>query len=101
MEGYNLPTVEQAFAAVRCCQWLSNGYRDIHLFRYDLKTQRITILAGETIVVVIPPSGVTTNPDIMVKPSLALMSRLSKVVLFQGLTIMSEFFLGDWGFENE
>jgi len=40
-------------------------------------------------------SRVTTNPDIMVKPSLALMSRLSKVVLFQGLTIMSEFFLGD------
>jgi len=39
-------------------------------------------------------AGVTTNPDIMVKPSLALMPRCSKVVLNQCLTIMSEFFLG-------
>jgi len=37
---------------------------------------------------------VTTNPDIMVKPSLALTSRHTTGVLFQGLTIMSEFFLG-------
>ncbi len=34
------------------------------------------------------------NPDILVKPSSALVSRLSKVGLFKGLTKMSEFFLG-------
>jgi len=52
-----LLTVDQAFAAVRVCQWLSNCYMDIHLFRSDDKTKQIVILAGETIVVVIPPSG--------------------------------------------
>ena len=41
-----------------------------------------------------PKDWVTMNPDIMVKPSFALMPRFSKVVLFKCLTIMSEFFLG-------
>jgi len=35
------------------------------------------------------------NPNILVKPSFALMSRLSKVVWVKGLTKMSEFFVGD------
>jgi len=52
-----LPTVEQAFAAIRCCQWLSNYYLDIHLFRYDVKLKDIYILAGETIGITIYPNG--------------------------------------------
>ena len=53
----NLPTVDQAFAAIRVCQWLSNCYLDIHLFRYDSNSKQIVILAGETLVAIIPPSG--------------------------------------------
>jgi len=41
-----LPTIEQAFSAVRVCQWLSNGYQSIHLFRYDATTQVLYIIAG-------------------------------------------------------
>ena len=52
-----MPTVDQAMAVVRICQWLSNFYVDIHLFRYDPKYKDLTVIAGETIVVVIPPSG--------------------------------------------
>ncbi len=52
-----MPTVDQAFAAVRVCQWLSNCYLDIHLFRYDSNNKQIVILAGETLVAIIPPSG--------------------------------------------
>ncbi len=37
---------------------------------------------------------VTMNPDIMVKPSSALVSKPSTRGVFKGLTIMSEFFLG-------
>ena len=56
-EEDNLPTVDQAFAAVHVCQWLSNCYMDIHLFRYDTNTKHITIIAGVELIVVIPPSG--------------------------------------------
>jgi len=31
---------------VRVCQWLSNGYQNIHLFRYDAITQVVYIIAG-------------------------------------------------------
>lgn len=52
-----MPTVEQSFAAVFVCQWLSNTYKDIYLFRYDARKKRITIIAGDDLIITIPPSG--------------------------------------------
>lgn len=40
------PTVEQGFACIRVCQWLSNGFQPIYVFRFDDKTGEIFILAG-------------------------------------------------------
>ncbi|MFQ4142555.1 DUF6888 family protein [Chlorogloeopsis sp. ULAP02] len=51
------PTNEQAQACVRVCQMLSNTYRDIHLFRFDIQTREIYILAGENLQIIVPPSG--------------------------------------------
>jgi len=36
---------------------LSNTYKDIHLFRFDILTRDIYIFAGENIEIIIPPSG--------------------------------------------
>jgi len=36
---------------------LSNGYKEIHLFRFDEKTGDVFILAGNDIQIVIPPTG--------------------------------------------
>lgn len=36
---------------------LSNGYKDIHLFRFDNQRGDIFILAGDDIQIVIPASG--------------------------------------------
>lgn len=33
--------------AIIACQWLSNFYRPIYLFRYDPKRQEIYIISGE------------------------------------------------------
>lgn len=52
-----MPTVEQMSTAVCVCQWLSNCYLDIHLFRYDATRKEIYILAGQTIGVTIYPNG--------------------------------------------
>jgi hypothetical protein len=43
-----MPTIEQAFACVRVCQMLSNGYQLIHVFRYNSNTKTVFILAGVT-----------------------------------------------------
>jgi hypothetical protein len=51
------PTNEQAQASVRVCQMLSNTYKDIHLFRFDILTRDIYIFAGENIEIIIPRSG--------------------------------------------
>ncbi|WP_442946376.1 DUF6888 family protein [Nostoc sp. 'Peltigera membranacea cyanobiont' 210A] len=51
------PTNEQAQASVRVCQILSNTYKDIHLFRFDIQTRDIYILAGENIQIIIPHNG--------------------------------------------
>jgi hypothetical protein len=51
------PTNEQAQACVCVCQMLSNAYKDIHLFRFDVLTRDIYILAGENLQIIIPPSG--------------------------------------------
>ena len=42
-----MPTQEQMLVAITTCQWLSNFYRPIYLFRYDEKRQQIFIIAGE------------------------------------------------------
>ena len=41
-----MPTVDQALRAVVLCQWLSNCYRQINVFRYDSKLRTIYIQAG-------------------------------------------------------
>jgi hypothetical protein len=43
-----MPTKEQAFACIRVCQMLSNGYQSIHVFRYNENTKTVFILAGVT-----------------------------------------------------
>ena len=43
----NLPTYAQAITALRACQALSNFYRRVNLFRYDLRINKVFILAGE------------------------------------------------------
>ncbi|WP_390883205.1 DUF6888 family protein [Kovacikia minuta] len=52
-----LPTAEQDHACLRVCQMLSNGYKDIHLFRFDPLTGNVYILAGDSVEVNVPPSG--------------------------------------------
>jgi hypothetical protein len=51
------PTNEQAQACVRVCQMLSNTYKDIHLFRFDIQTKDIYILAGENLQIIVPHNG--------------------------------------------
>ncbi len=51
------PTNKQAQASLRVCQMLSNGYKDIHLFRFDKKMGNVFVLAGNDIQIVIPPTG--------------------------------------------
>lgn len=41
-----LPTVDQAIACVCVCQWLSNGYQKISMFRYDDSRNIVYIIAG-------------------------------------------------------
>jgi hypothetical protein len=36
---------------------LSNGYRDIHLFRFDARTREAYILAGKDLEIIVPPNG--------------------------------------------
>jgi hypothetical protein len=51
------PTNEQAQGCLRVCQMLSNGYRDIHLFRYNPQKGYVYILAGETLEVIVTRNG--------------------------------------------
>ncbi|KAB8317031.1 hypothetical protein SD81_026090 [Tolypothrix campylonemoides VB511288] len=51
------PTAEQALACVRVCQWLSNCYKDIHLFRFNDRTGDIYMLAGDDLEIIVPPNG--------------------------------------------
>jgi hypothetical protein len=41
-----MPTAEQAFACVRVCQMLSDGYQPIHVFRYNSNTKYDRIAVG-------------------------------------------------------
>jgi hypothetical protein len=51
------PTNKQAQACLRVCQMLSNGYKDIHLFRFDERLGDVFILAGDDIQIVVPSTG--------------------------------------------
>ena len=42
-----MPTQIQMFKAIIYCQYLSNFYRPIYLFRYDENRKQIFIIAGE------------------------------------------------------
>lgn len=42
-----MPTATQMLKAITTCQWLSDCYRPIYLFRYDSKSKEIFIIAGE------------------------------------------------------
>jgi len=58
MEGLIItPTNEQAQASLRVCQWLSNTYRNIELFRFNSETGDVYIFAGDELQVIIPPNG--------------------------------------------
>jgi hypothetical protein len=48
------PTPEQAIACLIVCQWLSNFYKDIHLFRFDDITGDVYILAGDDLQIIVP-----------------------------------------------
>lgn len=41
-----MPNAAQSIQAVILCQWLSNGYQPINIFRYDTKLKTIYIQAG-------------------------------------------------------
>jgi hypothetical protein len=41
-----LLTAAQSIQAVILCQWLSNGYQPINIFRYDSKLKTIYIQGG-------------------------------------------------------
>ncbi|GAB4176730.1 MAG: hypothetical protein Fur006_07890 [Coleofasciculaceae cyanobacterium] len=50
------PTAQQAINCLIVCQWLSNCYKDIHLFRFDAKTGVVYILAGDNLEIIVPPN---------------------------------------------
>lgn len=58
-----MPTTEQALSNVFICQWLSNCYLDIHLFRYDAKREEIFILAGKTLGITVFKDGLWRFDD--------------------------------------
>ncbi len=41
-----MPTAEQAIKSAILCQYLSNYYQPIQLFRFDLQRQELFIIAG-------------------------------------------------------
>ncbi|MGB5594426.1 MAG: hypothetical protein WBM32_02880 [Crocosphaera sp.] len=47
-----MPTAAQSIEAVILCQWLSNGYQPINIFRYDTKLKTIYIQAGVSLLLV-------------------------------------------------
>jgi hypothetical protein len=55
----HLPTSAQAIQACILCQWLSNGYQPINVFRFDTQLKAVYIQAGTTddIAVVILSEG--------------------------------------------
>ncbi|WP_437126752.1 DUF6888 family protein [Planktothrix tepida] len=52
------PTHKQAQTCLIVCQYLSNCYQDIHLFRFDDQTGEVYILAGEEIEIIVLSNGI-------------------------------------------
>ena len=54
-----MPTSAQSIQSVILCQWLSNGFQPINIFRYDAKLKTIYIQGGvkDEIALVIYPDG--------------------------------------------
>jgi len=54
-----LPSAKQAIQAAILCQWLSNGYQPINVFRFDDSLKTLYVQAGVTdsIAVVIFSNG--------------------------------------------
>ncbi|MBZ8179211.1 DUF6888 family protein [Oscillatoria salina] len=54
-----MPTAAQAIQAAILCQWLSNGYQPINIFRYDAKIKTLYLQAGTTddIALIVFPDG--------------------------------------------
>ena len=52
-------TPEQAIQSVILCQWFSNGYQPINVFRFDAKLKTVYIQGGitDSIVIVIFSDG--------------------------------------------
>jgi len=51
------PTNEQAQSCLRVCQWLSNCYMNIELFRFNERTGIVYILAGDDLEVEVLRDG--------------------------------------------
>jgi len=51
------PTNEQSQICLRLCQWLSNGFKDIQLFRFDRQTGDVYIFTGDELQIIVPSSG--------------------------------------------
>jgi hypothetical protein len=52
-----MPTVEQSIMSVLLCHSLSNFFRDITLFRFDVSKQEIFILTSDDLQIVINSQG--------------------------------------------
>jgi hypothetical protein len=54
-----MPTNTQAQACIVVCQYLSNCYQPIHLFRYNAIDRTVYVIAGvnEGLEILIPPDG--------------------------------------------
>ena len=51
------PLLTKHLPACFVCQWLSNCYKNIHLFRFDVQTGDVYILAGDELQIIVPPNG--------------------------------------------
>lgn len=54
-----MPTAAQAIQAVVLCQWLSNGYQSINVFRYEANLKTLYIQAGidDSITITVATNG--------------------------------------------
>ncbi|KAM3116052.1 DUF6888 family protein [Phormidesmis sp. 146-33] len=51
------PTHSQAITCLILCQLLSNGYRDIHLFRFNDREGYVYIFAGSELEIIVYRNG--------------------------------------------
>ncbi|KAM3101917.1 DUF6888 family protein [Phormidesmis sp. 146-12] len=56
-ERPTFPTHAQAITCLITCQWLSNCYRDIEIFRFNDQKSYVFIMAGEELQILVFPNG--------------------------------------------